>query len=144
MDSQILSVFSPMVLIGLGVILIALEAFIYSFFVVWFGIGLIIVGVVSNFYNFSDGMWQLSLTTLIALLLLFTLRAKISEKFLKEQDQAPKEDFLNQSGRGVIKNNKVYFKATYWDIKSDDKFEDGEEVEVVEASKGVALVKKVK
>ena len=142
MHSQILSVFSPMVLIGVGIILIALEAFIYSFFIVWFGIGLIIVGVLSNFYNFSDGMWQLAFTAVIALLLLFTLRAKISSKFLKEQDQAPKEDFLNQTGRGVIKNNKVYFKATYWDIKSDDNFKDGEEVEVVEASKGVARIKK--
>jgi len=137
---------SPLTLIGIGIALIAAEALVYSFFIVWFGVGTIIVGGISYFYHFENGLWQLASVAIISVLLLLLLRTKISNSFLKEKDSLPKEDFLNKSGFGVIAKDKLYFKATYWDIFSlekDYEFSDGEKVAVVEAIDGVAHIKKI-
>src|SRR3990167_720420 len=115
MDIQILEPITPMVLIGVGIALIAAESLIFSFFVFWFGIGFILVGILSIFVEFYDGAWQLASVSVIAMILLITLRAKIVDKFLDvEENQITVQDFLNESGFGVIKENKVYYKATYW------------------------------
>ncbi|OHD98009.1 MAG: hypothetical protein A3E21_03215 [Sulfurimonas sp. RIFCSPHIGHO2_12_FULL_36_9] len=146
MDIQILEPITPMVLIGVGIALIAAESLIFSFFVFWFGIGFILVGILSIFVEFYDGAWQLASVSVIAMILLITLRAKIVDKFLDvEENQITVQDFLNESGFGVIKENKVYYKATYWNIERDEDviYEDGEEVYVIRTHKGFAKIKRV-
>ena len=145
MTVPILSTIAPLILIGAGIILIAIEALIYSFIFIWFGISLIIIGIVSFYYMFDNGIWQLASASLIAIMLLLTLRTTLMSKFLKSKDNAPKEDFLNAAGKGMIQNGKVYYKATYWDIDSDlnETFQEDEQIEVVSASKGVAKIKKL-
>lgn len=146
MDIQILEPIIPMALMGIGIALIAVESFIFSFFVFWFGIGFVLVGILSIFVEFNDGAWQLASVSVIAMILLITLRAKIIDKFLNAKDnQKTIQDFLNESGFGVIKENKVYYKATYWNIEHDEKvtYEDGEEVYVIGTHKGFAKVKRL-
>lgn len=146
MDIQILEPITPMALMGVGIALIAVESFIFSFFVFWFGIGFVLVGILSIFVEFNDGAWQLASVSVIAMILLITLRAKILDKFLNaKNDQKTIQDFLNESGFGVIKENKVYYKATYWNIEHDEKvaYEDGEEVYVIGTHKGFAKVKRL-
>ena len=48
---------------------IALETFIGSFVVIWFGLGFIITAGISYFYEFSDGIWEIATVSIISLLL---------------------------------------------------------------------------
>ena len=67
------------------------------------------------------------------------------EKFLKSKDQEINDTFLNEKGEGVIKNGKVEYKATYWDIDSKDTdFKEGEKVIVLSALRNKAKIEKYK
>lgn len=136
---------SPLVLLSIGVLLIALESLFFSFVLFWFGLAFLIVGAISFFDVSLDLKWQLSLVSIISLALLLFLRAKALEMFLKSKEGENNDNFLNETGYGVIKNEKVFYKATYWDIDPACKvtFTDGEKVFVEKAEKNIAFIKKV-
>ncbi|MDZ7819605.1 MAG: hypothetical protein U5K55_13800 [Aliarcobacter sp.] len=72
------------------------------------------------------------------------MRKKVLEKFLKSKRDIS-DDFLNEKGIGEIKNSKVLYKATYWDIDSkiDEKeFVEGEKVVVLKTHKNRATIEK--
>ena len=52
--------------------------------------------------------------------------------------------FLNEEGIGEIRNSKVYFKGTYWEIDSEEEttFEEGTKVQVIKTYKNFAVIKK--
>lgn len=139
---QILNVFSPLVLLGVGIGLIALEGILVSFVIIWFGVGLVLVGLISYFYDFSDGFNQLVLASAFALLLLFVLRKKFLTKFLESKEGEIEENFLNTKGEGIIKNGLVQFRGTYFEIDSDETFEENEKVEVLSTHKNSAKIEK--
>ena len=146
MESLILNPIDPFLLIGLGFLLIASEMLVTAFIMLWFGLGIIIVGIISYFYAYTDGIWQLASASIIALLLLIFLRNKFVREFLSPVDKLPEENFLNEEGQGVIKDVKVYYKSIFWTpdnlaIISD--FEEGEVVDVLEALKGKAKIRKI-
>ena len=143
METPILEVFSAMILIALGIGLVALEALLFSFVIFWFGVATIIVGFSTYFIEYSDGLWQLAAIATIALLLLFTLRSKALERFMKSEEHEHNDNFFNTSGEGEIRNNRVYFKGTYWKIESSELFTEGERVFVVSTDGSVAHVKKL-
>ena len=78
----ILDVIDPFILLAIGIALIAFEALIASFILIWFGVGFVVIAIVSSMYMFSDGIWQIAAASIISLLLLFLLRKKVLEKFL--------------------------------------------------------------
>jgi membrane protein implicated in regulation of membrane protease activity len=136
----ILSVIDVYILLSIGVALIAFEAVITSFILIWFGIGFVITAMVSYVYPFSDGIWQIATASIISLLLLFLLR----KKFL-ESKRNISDNFLDEKGIGEIRNSKVFYKATYWDIDSklDEKeFVEGEKVIVLKTHKNHATIEK--
>uniref|UniRef100_UPI004047672D NfeD family protein n=1 Tax=Aliarcobacter sp. TaxID=2321116 RepID=UPI004047672D len=140
----ILSVIDPYILLAIGVALVAFETVIASFILIWFGIGFIITAGISLFYGFSDGIWQIAVASLISLFFIFILRKKALESFLKSKRDIS-DDFLNEKGIGEIKNSKVFYKATYWDIDSkiDEKeFVEGEKVVVLKTHKNSATIEK--
>ncbi|NQY93934.1 MAG: nodulation efficiency protein D [Campylobacteraceae bacterium] len=145
MDQQtLIDVIDIYILLGIGVILIALEVFITSFVLFWFGLGFIICALISKYYQFSDGIWQILVSCAIAFLLLILFRKKVIEKFLQSKEVV-NDDFLNEQGTGEIRNSKVYFKGTYWEIDSinpEDVFENGDKVQVIETHKNYAKIKK--
>lgn len=145
MDILTLSGLSPLVLIAIGIALVALESILFSFVLFWIGMACIIVGGYSYFDTSLDLKWQLSLISIISMLLLLLLRAKFIELFLKSKDEKQKDDFLNETGYGIIKGTKVYYKATYWDIDPADNtnYKDGEKVFVLKAQKNTAYIKQV-
>lgn len=143
MENQILSVISPTILVAVGIALIALEAILFSFIAFWFGLATLLVGISSYFFRYGDGLWQLVAISIISLVLLFTLRTKAMELFMKSKDHEHNDDFLNESGEGVIKDGRVYFKATYWKIDSDESFEEGEKVKILSTKGSVASVEKL-
>ncbi|BAK73312.1 conserved hypothetical protein [Arcobacter sp. L] len=139
-----LSAVDPYILLAIGVALIALEALIVSFILIWFGIGFIIVALISYFFIFSGAVWQLAIVSLISLFLILILRKKVLEKFLKSKMEIS-DDFFNEKGIGEIKNSKVFYKGTYWEIDSklDEKeFKEGEKVVVLKTSRNSATIEK--
>lgn len=139
-----LNVMDPYILLGIGVVLVALEAVIASFILIWFGIGFILTALISIFYNYSDGVWQLATASIISLLLILILRKKALEKFLASKEEIT-DNFLDEKGIGEIKNSKVFYKGTYWEINSelsDDEFSEGEKVLVTKTSKNFATIQK--
>ena len=112
-----LNVIDPYILLAIGVALVALEALIASFIVIWFGIGFLIVAIISFFFIFSAGVWQLATISLISIFLILFLRKKVVDTFSKSKIEVS-DDFLNEKGIGEIKNSKVFYKGTYWEIDS--------------------------
>lgn len=145
METQtMLNVIDPYILLALGVALVAFEAIITSFILFWFGIGFIITAGISYVYPYSDGIWQFATASIISLVLLFLLRKKILESFLKSQKNIS-DNFLDEKGIGEIKNSKVSYKGTYWEIDSklDEKeFVEGEKVTVLKTFKNQATIEK--
>ena len=110
MQTQIiLSVIDPYILLAIGVALIAFEAVIVSFVLVWFGVGFVLTAFISYIYVFDDGIWQIATASIISLILLLLLRKKVLESFLKSKKDIS-DDFLNEKGIGEIKNSKVFYK----------------------------------
>ena len=139
-----LSAVDPYILLAIGVALVALEALIASFILIWFGISFIIVAVISYFVVFSGAVWQLATVSLISIILILVLRKKVVEIFLKSKVEVS-DDYLNEKGIGEIKNSKIFYKGTYWDIDSqlDEKeFIEGEKVEVLKTFKNKATIEK--
>ena len=140
----ILSVIDPYILLAIGVALIAFEAIIASFILIWFGVGFVITAAISYIYVFSDGIWQIAVASIISLILLLLLRKKVLESFL-ESKRNISDNFFDEKGIGEIKNSKVFYKATYWDIDSklDEKeFNEGEKVVVLKTHKNSATIEK--
>ena len=140
----ILDVIDPFILLAIGIALIAFEAVIASFILIWFGVGFVVVAIISSLYMFSDGIWQIAAASIISLLLLFLLRKKVLEKFLNSRKDIS-DDFLNEKGIGEIRNSKVFYNATYWDKDSniDEKeFIEGEKVVVLKTHKNTATIEK--
>ncbi len=140
----ILDVLDPYILLAIGVALIAFEAVIASFVLIWFGLGFILTALISYIYIFSDGLWQIAIASIFSLILLLLFRKKALESFLKSKKDIS-DNFLDEKGIGEIKNSKVLYKATYWDIDSelDEKeFVEGEKVVVLKTFKNQATIEK--
>lgn len=133
------------ILFAIAVVLITLEVFLYSFVVVWFALGFIVVGLLSIYFEpFSSLLWQLASISLISIALMFIFRKKVIDKFLKPKIEV-KDNFFDEKGIAQIKNSKIYYKGTYWDFDSsiDEKeFKEGEKVEVLKTFANKALIKK--
>ena len=146
METQIiLDISQPYILLAIGITLIALETFIGSFIVIWFGLGFIITAGISYFYEFSDGIWEIATVSVISLLLILFLRKKFTKIFMKS-DINVSDDFFNEKGIGEIKNSKVFYKGTYWDIDSlveEKQFFEGEKIVVLKILKNNATIKKI-
>ena len=146
METQIiLDISQPYILLAIGITLIALETFIGSFIVIWFGLGFIITAGISYFYEFSDGIWEIATVSIISLLLILFLRKKFTKIFMKS-DINVSDDFFNEKGIGEIKNSKVFYKGTYWEIDSlveEKQFFEGEKVIVLKILKNNATIKKI-
>lgn len=142
--TMLLEIINPYILLGIGVVLIGLEALISSFILIWFGIGFVITALISMAFPFSDGVWQLATASIISLVFIVLLRKKALEKFLSSEENIT-DNFLHEGGIGEIKNSKVFFKGTYWEIDSDindNEFEEGEKVEVLETYRNSAKIVK--
>ena len=76
--------------------------------------------------------------------LLIFLRKKVLESFLKSRKDIS-DNFFDKKGIGEIKNSKVFYKGTYWEIDSNlnaKEFVEGEKVEVLKTSNNMATIQK--
>ncbi|MDO5046665.1 NfeD family protein [Campylobacter sp.] len=128
---------SPYFVLAFGVLLIVAELLIGSFFIMFFGLGFLIVGILGFFVNFSWHV-QILLASIISIILLLLLKKPIKEKFYNSKNEV-RDDFLNESGEGEIKEGMVYFKGTLWHY--DGNLKEGQKVQVV-GTKGNKVILK--
>ncbi|MDD3324309.1 MAG: NfeD family protein [Sulfurospirillaceae bacterium] len=143
MVESIVPVLSPLMLFGLGILLVAIEVLAVSFFVIWFALSAFVVGGISAFYQFSDGLHQLALISFLGLVLLVLFYKKTKQYFSKSQRDI-KDDFLNTQGEGTISNGQLSYKGTFWKYSSSDTLQDGDIVKVLKIDSNIAVVEKLK
>lgn len=118
-------------LLAAGIIMIGLEALMFSFFLVWLGIGFIIVAGMSYFGMFESGTAQIATAVSIGLVLVFALRKWSMNMINKSEDET--EEKPHKGGVGIIDNGMIKLHGTFWQCDDDlSGYKDGERVEVVD------------
>jgi len=118
-------------LFALGIILIGLEALLFSFVLLWIGIGFIVVALLSYMMLFESGYAQIAVAVSIGLLLVLALRKWSMNLVNKTEDHT--EEKIHKGGVGVIDGGMIKMNGTYW--QSDDDlsgYKDGDRVEVID------------
>ena len=118
-------------LLAAGILMIGLEALVFSFFFVWLGFGFVIVAGLSYFGVFDNGVAQLAASVSIGLVLVFALRKWSMNMINKTQDDS--EEKIHQSGIGTIDNGMIKMGGTFWQSNDDlSGYKDGDKVEVID------------
>lgn len=134
-------VIEPAYLIAAGIFLIGLEIVLYSFFIVWIGIGLILVGLSSYLIAFDDGYVQLAIAFSIGFMLAFMLRKRAMEFVDSSEDSS--EEYVHQRGIGIVDNGRIRMDGTFWQTDDDiSDFVDGDRVEIVDIRSNKVLLAK--
>ena len=127
-------------LLAFGIVLIGLEALVFSFFLVWIGIGFVIVALLTYFGIFESGTAQIAVAVSIGLVLLLGLRKWSMALINKTQDST--EEKIHKSGVGVIDGGMIKMDGTYWQSDDDlSQYKDGDRVEVIDIVNNKAVVK---
>ena len=119
---------SAWIFIALGVGFVIAEVLFMDFTLIFFGLGFLIVGILSFFVNLS---WQIQLllAATLSILLLVMLKKRIKTAFFKSKEKL-EDNFLDESGVGEIKNGMVYYKSTFWKSDKIANLADGQKVRV--------------
>ncbi len=118
-------------LLALGIILIGIEALLFSFVLLWIGIGFIAVAILSYFTLFASGYVQIAVAVSIGLVLVLALRKWSMTLINKSADDT--EEKIHKSGVGIVEGGMIKMNGTYW--QSDDDlsiYNEGDRVEVVD------------
>ena len=135
-----IEVISVSYLIAIGILLIGLEALIFSFVLFFLGLGFIVVGVVSNFYMFDNGIVQIAVAFVLALLLAYVFRNMLLKRMSKESKEL--EERAHISGVGIVIDGTVKFHGTYWKTLNDlSVYEEGDKVTVVDVVDNMVVLK---
>ena len=80
----------------------------FSCFIIALALG--ISAICSLFIELSITIWAV-ISALLAVIFFFTIRAPLKRFFMSKKS---KDDFLDESGQGVVKDGMIYFKGTVW------------------------------
>ena len=127
-------------LLGIGILLIALEVFLMSFFLLWIGLGFLIIATVSYFGLYDNALAQVASASTIGLILALLLR-KWSSSFLnKTQDSSEEQN--HHGGIGEVHGNSIKMDGTFWRTDADlSDFNEGDRIEVLDIVENKAIVK---
>lgn len=118
-------------LLAIGIVMIGLEALIFSFFLVWLGVGFVIVAALSYFGLFDSGTAQIATAVSIGLVLVLVLRKWSMNMINKTADDS--EDKIHKGGTGTIDKGMIKLDGTFWQSDDDlSAYKDGDKVEVVD------------
>lgn len=132
-------VIEPEYLLAAGIFLIGIEIVLYSFFIIWIGIGLIFVGFLSYVISFESGYTQLAIAFTIGFALLMLLRKRAMSFVTKSEDRS--EEHIHQGGIGIVDNGMIKMDGTYWQTDDDlSRYENGDRVKVVDIQKNRAVL----
>jgi len=118
-------------LLSIGIIMIGVEALLFSFFLVWLGAGFVIVSGLSYLGMYESGTAQIASAVSIGLILVFALRKWSMNMINKTQDNS--EEKVHQRGIGTIDKGMIKLDGTFWQTDDDlSGYKDGDKVEVVD------------
>lgn len=118
-------------ILALGIVLIGLEALLFSFVLLWIGIGFIVVAFLSFVGVFESGYAQIAVAVSIGLLLVLVLRKWSMELTSRTTDES--EEKIHKGGIGIIDGGMIKMNGTYWQSDDDLRgFGDGDRVEVID------------
>lgn len=144
MDNILMASISPEILYAMGVTLIVLEVFVFSFYLFFFGASLILTGALTAFGLTENTVQQLCAISVLIVLFLLLIRTRLVA-YLTKGEEDINGDFLNEEGIGQVKNGKILYKATYWNFEpGKEVFKEGEKVLVTSAKNNTASIKKYK
>jgi len=117
-------------LLAIGIVLIGLEAFVFSFFLFPLGLGFLIVSILNlYFFKFDNFYSQIATVFGVALVLILLARKKFIE-FLGRSSKST-EEHVHLGGIGVVDGTQIKFEGTFWNTDSElGSFKDGDKVEV--------------
>ncbi|MDR1460505.1 MAG: hypothetical protein LBI78_02545 [Campylobacteraceae bacterium] len=127
----------------IGVLILALELVSGSFYLLWYGFGLIISGAVGWAIGSEAWVVQSATGLGIGLILMVTFRKRLYDKVMGRKIR---DEFLLEEGEGVVKeNNLVEFRGTTWqyDKDKDETFEINERVIVKPTKTNRVFIKKI-
>ena len=126
-------------LLALGIILIGIEALLFSFVLLWIGMGFLVVAVISYFEFFESGYAQIAVAVSIGLVLVLLLRKWSMKLINKTEDDS--EEKIHSGGIGIIEGGMIKMNGTYWQSDEDlSGFKDGDRVEVVDIVNNKAIL----
>jgi len=118
-------------LLAVGILLVGIEALFFSFFLVWIGIGFLVVSVLTYIGLYDNGVAQIASACVIGLVLVFALRKWSMNMLNRTQDNS--EEKVHKRGIGIIDNGMIKMDGTYW--RSDDDlsgYQNGDKVEIID------------
>ena len=107
----------------------------FSCFLIALALG--ISGICSLFIELSITLWAV-ISALLAVIFFFTIRAPLKRFFMSKKS---KDDFLDESGQGVVKEGMIYFKGTLWRADTSS-LSEGQSVKVKGIQSGKIIIEK--
>ena len=107
----------------------------FSCFIIALALG--ISAICSLFIELSITIWAV-ISALLAVIFFFTIRAPLKRFFMSKKS---KDDFLDESGQGVVKDGMIYFKGTMWRADTSD-LSEGQSVKVQGIQNGKIIIEK--
>ena len=107
----------------------------FSCFLIALALG--ISAICSLFIELSITIWAV-ISALLAVIFFFTIRAPLKRFFMSKKS---KDDFLDESGQGVVKDGMIYFKGTVWRADTSA-LSEGQSVKVKGIQNGKIIIEK--
>lgn len=107
----------------------------FSCFIIALALG--ISAICSLFIDISITIWAV-ISALLAVIFFFTIRAPLKRFFMSKKS---KDDFLDESGQGVVKDGMIYFKGTMWRADTSG-LSEGHSVKVKGIQNGKIIIEK--
>ena len=131
---------NALIFIIIGVILAIVELLVMDFTFIFFSAGFFITGLLSFGFHL-DWDVQILLSFVLSFVLLIAFKRPLKSRFFKPEEKH-EDNFLDESGTGVIKNGMVYFKGTFWKSDEISELNEGDRVEILGVKNGQIVVKK--
>lgn len=127
---------SVWIVIAIGLLLMLGEIFTGTFFILFVGIAFILTGILELLFNFQSIVntnteliaLQCILIGVLSFTLILFLRKYFTQKVFKFSE-VYSDDFLNESGIGIVRGDMIEYKGTLWSYKKNNKkYKDGEQI----------------
>ena len=118
-------------LLAIGIVLIGLEALVFSFFLFPVGLGFLVVALTHLWiFNFDGLFSQLATVVSIGLAVTLLFRKKFIQMLGKSSSS--KEEQIHKGGVGVVDGTQIKFEGTFWNSDDDlSGYSDGDKVDIV-------------
>ena len=117
-------------LVAIGILLIGLEALLFSFFLFPIGLGFLAVAFLELWVIDYDSLFsQVATGLVLGLIITFVFRKTFIK--LLGKSSSDKEDQIHTSGIGTIDGKQIKFEGTYWNTDDDlSPYKDGDRVNI--------------